>query len=130
MGTQIQRERLHASPALRRYDDIRELIANPANPTPLLRLGRLIPCGTFELYLKLEGFNPFGSIKDRAALYMLKGLRERGELGDRELVEPTSGNTRIALAAQLQGDDYCSRHRDVLTAWQAEFTTTEAESTQ
>jgi cysteine synthase len=51
------------------------------------------------LYLKLEGFNPFGSIKDRTALYLLEGLRRRGELAGKRLVEPTSGNTGIALAA-------------------------------
>jgi cysteine synthase len=49
--------------------------------------------------LKLEWFNPFGSIKDRTALYLLKGMEERGELEGKELVEPTSGNTGIALAA-------------------------------
>jgi len=49
--------------------------------------------------LKLEWFNPFGSIKDRAALYMLRGMEERGELDGKELVEPTSGNTGIAMAA-------------------------------
>ncbi len=84
---------------MRRYDDIRELIASPENPTPLLRVNRLVPDGEFELYLKLEWFNPFGSIKDRTALFMLRGLAERGDLDDKQLVEPTSGNTGIALAA-------------------------------
>ncbi len=81
------------------YKNVIELIANPDNPTPLVRLNRVVPEMGFELYLKLEWFNPFGSIKDRAALYMLKGMEERGELGEKELVEPTSGNTGIALAA-------------------------------
>ena len=85
--------------ALHRYNNVRELIASPENPTPLVRLNRVIPQGSFELYLKLEWFNPFGSIKDRIALYMLKGMEERGELKDKKIVEPTSGNTGIALAA-------------------------------
>jgi len=90
---------LKANPALRRFDDVRQLIASPANPTPLVRLRRVMPEGAAELYLKLEWFNPFGSIKDRTALYMLKGLEGRGLLEQKEIVEPTSGNTGIALAA-------------------------------
>lgn len=83
---------------LRRYGDIRELLPSVDNPTPLVRLGKTVPT-TMEAYLKLEWFNPFGSIKDRAASYLLAGLDERGELGDRTLVEASSGNTAIALAA-------------------------------
>lgn len=92
-------EELRSDPSLRRYDDLRELIGRPAEPTPLLRLRRAVPDGMFPLFLKLEWFNPFGSIKDRTALYLLKGMEERGELDGKELVEPTSGNTGIALAA-------------------------------
>ena len=84
---------------LRRFSDVRELIASPANPTPLLRLGRVAPPGGLDLYLKLEWFNPFGSIKDRTALFLLRGLADRGALDGKELVEPSSGNTGIALAA-------------------------------
>lgn len=90
---------LGASPALRRYQDIRELIATPANPTPIVRINRVVRQAAFELYLKLEWFNPFGSVKDRTALYLLKGMAERGQLNGKNLVEPTSGNTGIALAA-------------------------------
>jgi len=85
--------------ALRRFDDVRELIATPANPTPLVRLNRVAPPGTEDLFLKLEWFNPFGSIKDRAALFMLRAMEEQGILDSKEIVEPTSGNTGIALAA-------------------------------
>ncbi|GAB4289216.1 MAG: cysteine synthase family protein [Myxococcota bacterium] len=91
--------RLKSDPSLRRYGDIRELIANPDNPTPIVKLNRVAPNEDFEIYLKLEWYNPFGSIKDRTALFLLNGLKERGELGDRHLVEPSSGNTGIALAA-------------------------------
>ncbi|MBI5481980.1 MAG: cysteine synthase family protein [Deltaproteobacteria bacterium] len=84
---------------LRRYTDVRELIGSPDNPTPLVRLNRVVPAGAGELFLKLEWFNPFGSIKDRTALALLRGLEERGLLDGKELVEPSSGNTGIALAA-------------------------------
>jgi len=80
-----------------RYNDIRELLPDPDHPTPLVRVNR-VAAGT-TLYLKLEWLNPFGSIKDRTAAYLLDGLQARGELGDRELVEASSGNTAIALAA-------------------------------
>ena len=105
MSTRTQEEPLAADPALRRYSDVRELIASPANPTPLVRLSRVVPAGGLDLYLKLEWMNPFGSIKDRTALFMLQGLQDRGELAGRRLVEPTSGNTGIALAglAALMG---------------------------
>jgi cysteine synthase A/cysteine synthase B len=85
--------------ALNRYDDIRQLIGSLDNPTPLVRLNKVVAASLGPVYLKLEWFNPFGSIKDRTAHYLLKGLIERGELGDKQLVEPTSGNTGIALAA-------------------------------
>ena len=67
--------------------------------TPLVRLQRL-PGDTTNLILaKLEGDNPAGSVKDRPALSMIRGAEERGEItpGD-TLIEPTSGNTGIALA--------------------------------
>ncbi len=74
MSRATKSRHLEASPALRRYDSVRDLIATPENPTPLVRLNRVVPPGEFQLYLKLEWFNPFGSIKDRAALYLLDGL--------------------------------------------------------
>ena len=79
------------------YDSIVDLAPGPDNPTPMVRLSRrLNPHPDLEVLLKLEGMNPFGSIKDRTALYMLNGL----ELGpDQALVEPSAGNTGIALAA-------------------------------
>jgi len=99
MSTTVQGKHLEANPDRRRYDDIRDLVADAANPTPLVEATRVVPPGAFQLYLKLEWFNPFGSTKDRAALYMLKGMEERGQLDGKRLVEPTSGNTGIALAA-------------------------------
>ncbi|MEM6161785.1 cysteine synthase CysM [Erwinia sp. P6884] len=66
--------------------------------TPLIKLQRLAPAGS-EIWLKLEGNNPAGSVKDRAALSMIQQAEGRGEIrpGDR-LIEATSGNTGIALA--------------------------------
>jgi cysteine synthase len=84
--------------SLRRYDDVRRLLPGPDNPTPLVRLNRVAPT-RMSLYLKLEWLNPFGSIKDRAAAYLIAGLAERGELDGKEIVEASSGNTGIALAA-------------------------------
>ena len=74
--------------------------------TPLVELPRLSPKPDVRLYAKLEGQNPTGSIKDRVALAMIEDAEARGELEPgRELLEPTSGNTGIALAlvAKLKG---------------------------
>lgn len=67
--------------------------------TPIVGLPSLAPEG-YELYLKLEGHNPTGSVKDRVAKYLIDDAERRGLLqpGSRVL-EPTSGNTGIALAA-------------------------------
>lgn len=85
--------------AARRYEDVRELIGNPKDPTPLVRVRNLLGDSPLALYLKLEWLNPFGSIKDRTAKYLIEGMQARGELAGKRLVEPTSGNTGIALAA-------------------------------
>jgi cysteine synthase len=85
---------------LRRYDDLREMIGDPENPTPIVALSRFLgPDSDAILYAKLEWMNPFGSVKDRAALWMLRAMAERGELEGKTVVEATSGNTGIALAA-------------------------------
>ncbi|MGH8925140.1 MAG: PLP-dependent cysteine synthase family protein [Acidimicrobiia bacterium] len=94
MTTAIQSQ-LSTSRELRRYDDVRHLLPDVDQPTPLVRLRWVLP----GVFLKLEWLNPFGSIKDRTAVYLLQGLRDRGELDGRSLVEASSGNTAIALAA-------------------------------
>ncbi len=69
--------------------------------TPTVQLVRLVEPGSAEVWVKLEGQNPGGSVKDRAALFMLRRAEEEGRLvpGRGQLiVEPTSGNTGIALA--------------------------------
>ena len=85
------------------YENIFELLPSEENPTPMVRLNRLNPTPEFPLYAKLEWMNPFGSVKDRAAWALLRDLEERGELGgQRGIVEPTSGNTGISLAAMAR----------------------------
>jgi len=79
---------------LRVYSDITELIASVDNPTPLVKIRRVNPSKEFQIFLKLERFNPFGSVKDRIAIEMLRNI----DIGDRTVVEPSSGNTGIALA--------------------------------
>jgi cysteine synthase len=81
------------------FDDVSQLIGSRENPTPLVRLRRLPPPGTGEIFAKLEWMNPFGSIKDRTAKYLIEGLKRSGGLKGKKIVEPTSGNTGIALAA-------------------------------
>ena len=83
--------------SLRVYESIVDLIADQNNPTPMVRLNERINQNIdFPIYLKLERYNPFGSIKDRIALSMLGGTEiKEGQ----SLVEPSSGNTGIALAA-------------------------------
>ena len=67
--------------------------------TPLAELRKLNPNKNVKIYAKLEGNNPGGSVKDRAALNMIKSAIERGEIRPgMKLIEATSGNTGIALA--------------------------------
>ena len=77
------------------YPTVESLIGN----TPLVKLQRLAGETSNTILLKLEGNNPAGSVKDRAALSMIKNAEKRGDikLGD-TLIEATSGNTGIALA--------------------------------
>ncbi|MCE7041941.1 cysteine synthase CysM [Dyadobacter sp. CY312] len=72
-----------------------ELVGN----TPLVELKHINPNPKVKLYGKLEGNNPGGSVKDRAAYSMIKGALDRGEIKKgTKLIEATSGNTGIALA--------------------------------
>jgi len=89
------------SDRLRVVKDLLGLIGD----TPLVELSRLSPPGV-TIYAKLEGQNPTGSTKDRIALAMIEAAEASGELEPgRALLEPTSGNTGIALAlvAKLKG---------------------------
>ncbi|HYN68898.1 MAG TPA: cysteine synthase family protein [Candidatus Eisenbacteria bacterium] len=80
--------------ALSRYADIEAAIGH----TPLVGLDRLSPPGV-RILAKLEGMNPTGSVKDRIARALIEDLEVRGRLSaDSIILEPTSGNTGIALA--------------------------------
>ena len=99
MTTITNTSRLQSDRSLRRFDDVRGLLPDVENPSPIVRLNRVDPARLAETYLKLEWLNPFGSLKDRTAAFLLAGLSERGELAGKEIVEASSGNTAIALAA-------------------------------
>ena len=67
--------------------------------TPLLRIFRMVPDDCAEIWAKLEGFNPGGSVKDRVALSMIEAAEREGTLKPGgTIIEPTSGNTGIGLA--------------------------------
>ena len=77
------------------YSGILDAIGN----TPLIRLNRLNPNPNVEIYAKLEGNNPTGSLKDRISKYMIEKAEAEGKLThDKIILEPTSGNTGISLA--------------------------------
>jgi len=74
-------------------------ILNLVGNTPLVELRKVTLNKSVKIYGKLEGNNPGGSVKDRAAYGMIKGAIDRGEITDGiKLIEATSGNTGIALA--------------------------------
>ncbi|THF74521.1 cysteine synthase A [Cohnella fermenti] len=75
--------------------------------TPLVRLNRIVPEGSAEIYVKLEYQNPGSSVKDRIAISMIEEAEKAGKLkpGD-TIVEPTSGNTGIGLALVAAAKGY------------------------
>ncbi|MEE9178918.1 MAG: cysteine synthase family protein [Acidimicrobiia bacterium] len=99
MTTTRKHQRLSSDADARRYTDIRELLPDVLNPTPLVRLNRIEVALRMETFVKLEWMSPFGSIKDRTARFLVAGLAERGQLADHQVIEASSGNTAIALAA-------------------------------
>ncbi len=77
------------------YPDILRAIGH----TPMVRINRLNPNFKLEMYAKLEGHNPMGSVKDRIALKMIEQAEEEGTLRKgMTILEPTSGNTGIGLS--------------------------------
>ncbi len=84
-------------------EDITELIGR----TPIVKLRHIVPENSADVYIKLEWFNPGGSVKDRVALYMIEEAEKSGRLrpGD-TIVEPTSGNTGIGLAMVAAAKGY------------------------
>src|SRR5471030_1782103 len=78
----------------RKYQSIVETIGN----TPVVRINRLAPKGV-NLFVKVEAFNPLGSVKDRLALGVIEAAEKSGELKPGQtVIEATSGNTGIGLA--------------------------------
>ncbi len=116
------------------YENVSSLIGS----TPLVRLSGYQKARGLKVNLlgKLEYFNPAGSIKDRIALYMLSDAREKGLLNeDSVIIEPTSGNTGIGLAAVAAEKGYRTiitmpdtmsvERRNILKAYGAEIVLTE-----
>ncbi|MGN0143429.1 MAG: cysteine synthase A [Clostridium sp.] len=115
------------------YNGVLELVGN----TPILKVNNLIKEENIaDIYVKLEKFNPGGSVKDRAALGMIEKAEKEGILKKGSIiVEPTSGNTGIALAliGRLKGykviivmpETMSKERRDLIKAYGAELVLTE-----
>src|SRR5579872_1595026 len=85
-----------------RYASILETVGN----TPVVRINRLAPAGV-NLFVKIEAFNPLGSVKDRLALGVIEAAEKSGELKPGQtVVEATSGNTGIGLAMVCAAKGY------------------------
>ena len=93
--------------ARRVYDSILGLLSSADNPTPLVRLNRVSPFRDTQIYAKLEWYNPFGAVKDRVAANLVADGEARDTVQrDQKLVEPTSGNTGMALAMIANAKGY------------------------
>lgn len=78
---------------------VKENILATIGSTPMVRINKLCPNPNVNIFAKLEGFNPTGSIKDRIALRMVETAEREGRLRKgHTIIEPTSGNTGIGLA--------------------------------
>ena len=119
---------MEANPNLRRFGQGLELVGN----TPLVPIRRLNPNPKVEVWVKLEGFNPGGSIKDRIAVSMIAAAEADGRLKPgMTILEATSGNTGIGLAlvAAVKGyrilltmsEAVSVERRKILAAYGAEF---------
>src|SRR5215472_8977577 len=97
-----------------RYGSILETIGN----TPLVQLKNFSPHPSVEIYAKLEGMNPSGSVKDRVAKKMIDEAEASGLTPGSILLEPTSGNTGISLAmiARIKGYQFVAVMPDNVTS--------------
>ena len=114
------------------YNNVLDMIG----ATPVLKLNKLVKGDMADIYVKLEKFNPAGSIKDRAALGMIEKAEKLGLLKEGyTIVEPTSGNTGIALAmiGRIKGyeviivmpDTMSIERRNLIKAYGAQLVLTE-----
>jgi cysteine synthase A len=116
---------------MKSHRDVIGLIGN----TPLVRINHLVAEGGAEVWAKLEGFNPGGSVKDRISLAMIDNAEQKGALKPGgTIIEPTSGNTGIGLAmvASVKGyrliltmpETMSMERRQLLQAYGAELVLT------
>jgi len=99
--------RVGAHASVERHGGRHESILDAIGHTPLVAIPRMSPNPDVRLYAKLEMYNPTGSVKDRAAKYLIEDLERRGVLTpDSVIIEPTSGNTGIALAMIARRNGY------------------------
>ena len=78
-----------------KFDSILGTVGN----TPIVRINNLTPRADVNLFVKIEAFNPLGSVKDRLALGVIEAAEEAGQLKrGQTVIEATSGNTGIGLA--------------------------------
>lgn len=114
------------------YNGVLEMIGK----TPIMKINNLVDENSADVYVKLEKFNPGGSVKDRAALGMIEKAEELGILkSGATIVEPTSGNTGIGIAmiGKLKGykvvivmpETMSKERRDLIKAYGAELVLTE-----
>src|SRR6056297_418901 len=76
-----------------------ENAAKAIGDTPMIRINRLVPAGNATVFAKCEFFQPLNSVKDRIGVAMIRAGEESGKItADTHIIEPTSGNTGIALA--------------------------------
>jgi cysteine synthase B len=98
-GTEVDRLRPHAHGGSARHGGRFPSIVDAIGFTPLVEVSNVCPNPNVRLYVKLESMNPTGSVKDRVAKYLIEDLERSGRLRpDSIIIEPTSGNTGIALA--------------------------------
>jgi cysteine synthase len=82
-------------------------VLNLIGNTPMVEIKRLNPNPNLEIYVKLEKYNPGGSVKDRIAKYMIEQAEKSGQLTrEKTVIEPTSGNTGIGLALVCRAKGY------------------------
>lgn len=104
--------------------------------TPIIKLNNLIEEDMADIFVKVEALNPSGSVKDRAALYMIEGAEREGKLKQTDtIIEPTSGNTGIGLAmvgaakgykvVLVMPDTMSIERRKILKAYGAELILTD-----